>query len=308
MKHLKQYKNFEINEELTRNQRMWLNVPRFISAFIGKKLLNIYPMLNFKWSEMKKKTEDKDYDPVLGGASGIPNQIKFNLSKVSKENVPPNLKWNMFLRDWNLYFKENSIPESDINSKEKRKTLYISKDDLKKGDYYHGERLSDRDVYSTTNTADPIVVLIAKFSKGDKFKELEQVIDDICIEMEQDFEISAKPYVNLYGSQVTITLECNGIEWSDGFRLSILDACARIKSMLESEGIKMECKQQVYVSQPEYWSGLPKESKDLRYHPHDISFVQFMSTNIKKHPGENHDEADITTVLIDKIYLQFKKV
>lgn len=65
---IKSFDKFDkIDEELTRDQRMWLNLPRAILSRLFSKLTGIYYMLNFYWSEMKNSTEDSKYPSIWWG-------------------------------------------------------------------------------------------------------------------------------------------------------------------------------------------------------------------------------------------------
>ena len=83
MKHIQSYKDFEsVNEELTKNQRAILNIPKFLGAFIGKKLFGIVPLLNMRWNETKKKTQYSNYYPLIADHSNQSHKIECNLEKI----------------------------------------------------------------------------------------------------------------------------------------------------------------------------------------------------------------------------------
>jgi hypothetical protein len=65
MKHLQSYNNFnKVNEELTASDKRSIRfIPQAILGFLGKKLLGIYPMLNLKWSELKRATKGLKNSP-----------------------------------------------------------------------------------------------------------------------------------------------------------------------------------------------------------------------------------------------------
>ena len=139
MNKIQTYKEFSVNEELTRDQRTYLLLPWALISKAGQKLFDIYPLLNLRWSEMKKKTKDSKFDPIIG--SGSNSKIEDNLTKINKSELPKSLKWGMLLRNWNIYLTDRKTSSED------RPVIYISKDELSKGDTCIFDRLNDRDVY-----------------------------------------------------------------------------------------------------------------------------------------------------------------
>ncbi len=324
MRHIQSY-NEHINEELTKNQRILLNVPRFIASAIGR-LMGIYPLLNFRWNEIKKVTKERGFDTIISNSGGgIPSQIKNDITKITSEQIPKsNLRIPMFFSKWNVYLVEDSnkgtTPFNSVCGVIGRKVIYISKDELKKGDYYNGERLD----IDSKNGECPVVIMVAKFDSVDTKKNIEQVISDICIELEQDFGVKIKPYVDLYLKHATVELEWDmpkrGIEWSNELRTTIIDTSDRIKNMMSDEGIEMNAYQKIYITQPEYWK---KQGYTNRLVSTGLSleFIDRMFSDMQKEVSngvvsgsrnsnintgfENEDEVGITTILVWKIYLQF---
>lgn len=149
MKHIKSYR--ELNEELTSNQRTWLHLPYLLPGILLKRFLGITTLLNYKWSEIKKKTEDSKFEPLLATSSNQISKMKRNINKITLKDLPENkLGFSTFLRTWNLYLVEGD-KHSDSSSKDpksQRPIVYLSKDEIKTGDFYCGERLSDSDIYS----------------------------------------------------------------------------------------------------------------------------------------------------------------
>ena len=252
MNHLKSYNDYSVNEKLTRTQRVWLNLPIFLFALLGK-LVGIYPLLNLRWKEIKKKTNDSEFDPIFATSGSSPNEMKDELTEISLGDIKASkVKIPMILRGWKIY-------SSDRETHDKRKIVYLTKDTIKKGDRYTGERLSDRDVYpesaftyKTNQYIDkgkkrdfkikdgyPCIILIAKFDKEEKTKEISQYIDDICLDLEDEFPISAEPGGNPQSDKFWISIEVN-----EGYKLvfdnnldnKINDISNRILNYLKTEG------------------------------------------------------------------------
>lgn len=248
MKHIQSYKDFEnIDEKLTKNQRTILNIPKFLGAFIGKKLFGIVPLLNMRWKETKGKTQDSHYYPLIADHSYQSNKMDCNLEKIKLGDLASkNIKPSMFLRGWNIYMSDKRIKDgykSDKNSS--RRVVYISKDEIKKGDTYLGERVSDWDVYGDEFRKNdkvkdeyPVIILIAKFDNIDKSKELSQYVDDICLDLEDNFGVSVEPKFNYQQDRLGISIkpvEGNKLVFSDDLASQVNSMVSRVVEYLKTE-------------------------------------------------------------------------
>lgn len=257
MKHLKTYSNFnKVNEELTPSEkRSILFIPNAILGFIGKKLLGIYPMLNLRWSELKRATKGLKDTPFT---TGDQNVMKHELEEITIDKLPPNsLKWSMFLRDWNLYLVKDYKSSGGGDGKIGREVIYISKDKIAKGDSYRGYRLSDSDIYpeeyflmdknkkgkpypSRLKEPEkfPIIIIAAKYDDLEKVKEVEQLVDDICLEIEDELPVQVKPYFSKEQDflSLDITID-NGksIVYSESVDNLLTDVADRVKDYMKSE-------------------------------------------------------------------------
>jgi hypothetical protein len=319
MNRIKTYNQF--NEELTVNQRILINSPILIGGLLTK-LIGQYPLLNFRWSEMKKRTTDKSFPTILGG-TGNPSSIKSNLEKIKIEDIPNNkLKFGMFLRNWNVYLLDRLTPEN-------RRVVYISKDELKRDDYIISNRLNDIDVYPDFKSSKksgyikpenieqyPIIVMVAKF---DKIKILDQIshnIKDIVLELEDDYGINIKPYISEYGNliQVPIKFEKNSINWDESFDNEIIEISERIKDYLNSEGYKMNYKIKWNLKGPFYYYGSKDRFSEIipvakkwtyQYQSHGDSELvlynnRYKSLNISI-LGEQHTQSEVLSIYSDDI-------
>lgn len=228
MKYIESYSNYKVNEELTRNQRILLHLPYLLMGALGRKM-GITTMLNYKWSEIKKKTKDSKFDPILARSGSEVSKMKRNLKKISINDLPENkLGFATFLRKWNLYLVEgdkhqdiypNDRSRSDLY---KRPIVYISKDEIQTGDSYMGERISDREIYDQFQnskkmgkeypdnlTEFPIIVMIAKVDFAEESKDIEQYIDDICLDLEDELPVEAKPRVYETGDKIYVDISIN---------------------------------------------------------------------------------------------------
>ena len=190
MKHLESYDKF--NEEMDPQlKRTLLFLPVALLSLLGKKLFNIYPMLNIQWKEMKRRTLGYKNSPFNTGSEF---EIDKNLTKINISDLPKTtLKMGFFLRKWNVYLLEDEKLSqtqrfvNDFKGKKERKRIYISKDELKIGDVCRGNRINEKDIYSGEYSNDlPMIILVAKYDNIKRAKEIQEYIHDICLEIEDE--------------------------------------------------------------------------------------------------------------------------
>ena len=282
MKYLESYSNYKVNEELTRNQRILLHLPYLLMGALGRKM-GITTMLNYKWGEIKKKTKDSKFDPILARSGSEVSKMKRNLKKISINDLPENkLGFATFLRKWNLYLVEgdkhqdiypNDRSRSDLY---KRPIVYISKDEIQTGDSYMGQRISDREIYDQFKdskkmgkeypdnlTELPIIVMIAKVDFAEESKDIEQYIDDICLDLEDELPVEAKPKVYETGDKIFIDISIN-----DGHDVVYNEELSsRIKMI--SESIKSYLRSTLYEFESEIYYSVKDQ---LTYYGNDGRF------------------------------------
>ena len=279
MKHLQSYNNFnKINEELSPSEkRAILFIPNAILGFLGKKLLGIYPMLNLRWSELKRATKGLKNTPFL---TGDQNVMKYDLEKITIDKLPPNsLKWSMFLRDWNLYLaKDHKSIGGGEHGKIGRDVIYISKDEIKQGDTYRGYRLSDSDIYPeddfimgknskgkpypSSKLKDPekfpMIIIAAKYDELGKVKEVEQYVDDICLELEDELPVDVKPYFSKEQDYLSLDVkvgESRNLVYSSDVDSLLNDVAERIKDYLKEEKYNFNYSIKYKVKGPLFYNG-----------------------------------------------------
>jgi hypothetical protein len=272
MKHLKSYR--EINEEMTRKQRMWLHLPYVLPGLLIKKFLGITTLLNYKWSEIKKKTTDYNFDPVIAMSSHEISQMKRDIKKISLKDLPDNkLGLATFFRNWNVYLVEGDT-HSDSSSrdpKRQRPIVYLTKDEIKTGDFYCGERISDRDVYSEfkhnkkdgeTEPEDlnqyPIIVMIAKADKAEETIDMSKYIKDICVEIEDDLPVEVKINFDKIGDRLWVNIISNesaNLFFSEELDSRIEELKKTIESYLQSQNYKLKGKSYYYLKGKMWYFG-----------------------------------------------------
>jgi hypothetical protein len=278
MKHLQSYNNFKkVNEELSPSEkRSLMFIPNALLGFLGKKLLGIYPMLNLKWSELKRATKGLKDSPFHTGDTQI---MKHELEKVTIDKLPPNsLKWAMFLRDWNLYLaKDYKSTGGGEHGKIGRDVIYISKDEISKGDTYKGYRLSDSDIYPeddfimSKNSKGklypdklkdpanfPMILIAARYDELEKVKEVQQLVDDICLEVEDELPVDVKPYFSREQDYLSLDIrvgESRNLLYSSDVNSLLTDVSERIKDYLKSEKLNFNYVINYRVEGPLFYNG-----------------------------------------------------
>ena len=223
MNHIIQYEKF--NESLNRNQRMFLHFPYFLIKFLLRNIINI-PSLNLRWSELKKKSNDPKFDPMIMRSQYNPSQIESDLQEIKLDDIPNNaLKMSTIFRNWKFYLnkdkKHRDIFSSSKDKKHERDVVYISKEDIKGGDWKIGHRLHDYDVYSKKIMVNnkipsndhykyPILVMVAKLDKAKESIEIKEYIEDIFLDMKDEYSVSTNVYIDKYLNTIKISIKPEG--------------------------------------------------------------------------------------------------
>jgi hypothetical protein len=278
MKHLQSYNNFnKVNEELTSSEKRSIRfIPQAILGFLGKKLLGIYPMLNLRWREMKRATTGLKDSPFSTGDQQV---MKHELTKVSIDDLPENkLKLAMLLRDWNLYLaKDYKSTGGGEHGKIGRDVIYISKDEIKQDDTYRGYRLHDSDIYPEDDfimaknskgksypdklkdpANFPMIIMIAKYDELEKVKEVQQLVDDICLELEDELPVDVKPYFSKEQDYLSLDVkvgESRNLVYSNDVDSLLNDVAERIKDYLKEEKYNFNYIIKYKVKGPLFYNG-----------------------------------------------------
>jgi len=278
MKHLQSYSNFnKVNEELSSSEKRSIRfIPQAILGFLGKKLLGIYPMLNLRWREMKRATTGLKDSPF---STGDTNVMKHELIKMSIDDLPENkLKLAMFLRDWNLYLaKDYKSTGGGEHGKIGRDVFYISKDEIKLDDTYRGQRLSDSDIYPEdyfimgknskgkpypSKLKDPanfpMIIMVAKYDELGKVKEVQQLVDDICLEIEDELPVDVKPFFKKEQDYLSLDIkvgESRNLVYSSDVDSLLNDVAERIKDYLKEEKYNFNYIIKYRVKGPLFYNG-----------------------------------------------------
>ena len=197
MKHLKKYETY-ITEELRHEEkRMILHSPILIGGFLLKKIFKLFPLLNYRYKEIKKKTNDSKFSSIVSSSSSDGSVVKEPWRKITKEDFPKSkLGFGLMLDKWNFYIREGGNDPSRVTPT-KRDFIYITKDEINVGDYITGDRLSDNDVYDISDLKgdvlesflqkNPAIIVCAKFDNIEKSEDVKVYIDDILIDEWEEY-------------------------------------------------------------------------------------------------------------------------
>ena len=278
MKHLQTYNNFnKVNEELSPSDKRSLRfIPQAILGFLGKKLLGIYPMLNLRWREMKRATTGLKDSPFVTGDAQV---MKHELIKANIDDLPENkLKLSMFLRDWNVYLaKDYKSKGGGEHGNIERQVVYISKDEIKQGDTYRGYRLHDSDIYPhedfimkknskgtyyPSKLKDPanfpMILMVARYDHLEKVKEVQQLVDDICLELEDELPVEVKPFFRKEQDYLSLDIkisEDKPLVYSSDIDSLLTDVSERIKDYLKEEKYNFNYIIKYRVKGPLFYNG-----------------------------------------------------
>ena len=192
MKHLKKYDTYITEELREEEKRMILHSPILIGGFLLKKIFKLFPLLNYRYKEIKKKTNDSNFRSIIATSSSNGSQVKEPWRKITKEDFPKTkLSFGLMLDKWNFYIKEGGNDPGRVD-RVKRDFIYITKDEINVGDYITGDRLSDNDVYDLKGKSDefpsffdtsknPAIVVCAKFDNIEKSEDVKFYIEDVLL-------------------------------------------------------------------------------------------------------------------------------
>lgn len=197
---IKKYSDF-VNEELTKDEKFILkNLPYILGNRLISNLLGAAPLLSSKWQALKNKSKG-EWSHYGGSAH---TQIKRNLKKIELSDLPDTpLKRGLYplFNSWNIYKADEKSKGGNSGGPE-RPVIYISKDDLKIGDYVVSSRESsweteESGTYKSKSGKkliklrqptenDPIFILAAKY-EADEFLH-KDFIEDFKDIMNYDIE------------------------------------------------------------------------------------------------------------------------
>lgn len=193
MKHLKKYETYITEELREEEKRMLLHSPILIGGFLLKRIFKLFPLLNYRYKEIKKKTNDSNFSSIIATSSSDGSQVKEPWRKITKEDFPKTkLGFGLMLDNWNFYIKEGGN-DPGRTDRFKRDFIYITKDEINVGDYKTGDRLSDNDVYDLSEykgkkdeldqflSKNPAIVVCAKFDNIEKSEDVKVYIEDVLL-------------------------------------------------------------------------------------------------------------------------------
>lgn len=137
---IKKYNEFEVNENW-RKIKYFLRIPGAILDVLLSKVLNYVPMLNLKYDEISAKFDSNHSIPH-------PKKIEEDIKKISLSDIK-STKMRMsliksgLLNSWNIYYVKTFGESKGTSYNNNRDCIYLSKDELKKGDRVIKDRVND---------------------------------------------------------------------------------------------------------------------------------------------------------------------
>ena len=140
-KMIKKFDSF-VNEnyqnESWRQVKAWLKIPQILFEMILSKLIDFVPRLGVKYDSMAAKIDTGTSFNSGGGDVMKEEPIKLTIDDVKNDKMRKTLKMTGIFDEWNVYTFDRQ--------QENRQPIYITKDELHKGDHYYGERISESTV------------------------------------------------------------------------------------------------------------------------------------------------------------------
>lgn len=258
---IKRYNEF-VNEELSQDTKFILkNLPYILGNKLISKLLGAADLLSSKWNSLKNITQGKHSYYGSGG----PSKLKENLTKIKISDLPDTpLKRGLYplFNNWNIYLSDRKSKGGHTSGPD-RPVIYISKDELKIGDYITGtreggweteeigkeKRKNGKGTITKRRPAtenDPMFILAAKYDLNaflhkDIIPEIEDIVSSnlsgygFKIDEGNDRKIST----SLENDMVWVNLVPEG--WTneiltDEMYQELLGTTNRIQSLLENDG------------------------------------------------------------------------
>lgn len=149
MKTIKNFEKFSNEDyqkidESWRQVKGWLKLPQVLIEMLLQKIIKFVPRIGLKYDQLAAKIDL--------GKSLSPYEIKDDLKKltlndIKNDNLRKTLKTTGIFDKWNVYYAHTTDPDQKFNINDSgRDVIYITKDELKKGDTYYGERISEHDI------------------------------------------------------------------------------------------------------------------------------------------------------------------
>jgi hypothetical protein len=251
MKHLKKYENYITEELREEEKRMILHSPLLIGGFLLKKIFKLFPLLNYRYKEIKKKTNDSKFRSIIATSSSDGSQVKEPWRKITKEDFPKSkLGFGLMLDKWNFYIKEGGNDPSRVTPT-KRDFIYITKDEINVGDYITGDRLSDRDVYDISDLKgeeleaflqkNPAIIVCAKFDNVEKSEDVKVYIEDVLLSEWEEYlyperSITSNKQSDKYIVSIRIDEDYKGVTYTEDLGKKADRVAKRISGYLSDEG------------------------------------------------------------------------
>jgi len=135
MKYINTYE--EMNESW-RQVKQWLKIPEYLFNITLSKIIDYVSIITYKYDNLSANIDTNQ--SFSFGQTIKKEPIKLTLNDITNVKLKKTLKLKNIFNEWNVYSFDKDRREHE------RITIWITKDELKKGDKYFGERLSDHQI------------------------------------------------------------------------------------------------------------------------------------------------------------------
>jgi hypothetical protein len=104
----------------------------------------------------------------------------------------------------------------------------------------------------------PMIIMIAKYDELEKVKEVQQLVDDICLELEDELPVDVKPFFSKEQDHLSLDIkvgESRTLLYSSDVDSLITDVAERIKDYLKEEKLNFNYIIKYKVEGPLFYNG-----------------------------------------------------
>jgi hypothetical protein len=132
-------------KEIIRLVRTWLMLPSVLFGLLLHKLVNFVPRILFRYNEYSARI---DMDLSISTYKIDKDSLKqISLNDIKNKNLRRSLKATNIFNNWKVYYAYTTTENKTCNVDDSlRDVIYITKDKLKVGDEYSGQRISEHEI------------------------------------------------------------------------------------------------------------------------------------------------------------------
>lgn len=192
---MKSINNFEEHNESWRQVKGWMNIPGHIIDTILGNIFHYASNINLLYKQLSARVDIGKSVPPVGNTTIKTDPVKLSLNDMRLGKLKYNLLRSNFLSKWNIYYIRNTGNKTSQDSN--KDVIYITKDELKKGDVVHGDRLHDSDISNKPKKdLGHMVIVVAKITNRHEEMSLEREIR-VKKKLNKELDIGLKKIIKL---------------------------------------------------------------------------------------------------------------